>query len=40
MMMMTTMMIKMRVMIVSMDMIEKYDRADDDERGVSPGTFF
>ena len=33
MMMMKTKMIKIRVMVVSTDMIEKYDRADDDEGG-------
>ena len=33
MMMMMTMMINMRLMIVSMGMIEKYDHADDEEGG-------
>ena len=28
-----TIMINMRVMILSTDMIEKYDRADDDDEG-------
>ena len=31
--MMVTMMIKLRVMIVSTEMIEKYDHADDDDEG-------
>ena len=33
MMMMMTMMINMRLMIVSMGMIEKYDHANDEEEG-------